>query len=162
MWKKAVKVLVTQSCQILCDPTDCSPPGSSIHGVLQARILEWVSIPFCRGSFQPRDWTRIACIAGRLYTIWATREAPRRGHICSFLSWWWTRTHSHCTCHSFSPIIPTHLLISTCFLHLMCVHFMRLSSVYQSGTFHIFSHTLLLTSLTTFSININIIFNKSI
>ena len=42
----------------------CSLPGSSIHGILQARILEWVAIPFSRGSFQPRDWTQVSCIAG--------------------------------------------------------------------------------------------------
>jgi len=44
-------VLVTQSCPTLCDPKDCSPPGSSVHGILQARILEWVAIPFSMGSF---------------------------------------------------------------------------------------------------------------
>ena len=51
---------------------DCSPPGSSVHGILQARILEWVAISFSRGSSQPRDRTQISCIAGRLYTVWAT------------------------------------------------------------------------------------------
>ena len=75
-WKK-VKVLVTQSCLTLCDPTDCSPPGSSVHGILQARILEWMAISFSRGSYWPRDWTRVSCIAGRLFTVWATREALR-------------------------------------------------------------------------------------
>ena len=50
-----VKVLVAQSCPTLCDPRDCSPPGSSVHGILQARILEWVAIPFSRGPSQPRD-----------------------------------------------------------------------------------------------------------
>jgi len=44
-----------QSCMTLCDPTDCSPPGCSVHGILQAKILEWVAIPFSRGSSQPRD-----------------------------------------------------------------------------------------------------------
>ena len=47
-----------QSCPTLCDPVDCSPPGSSVHGILQARILEWVAISFSRGSYRPRDWTR--------------------------------------------------------------------------------------------------------
>ena len=51
-------MLVSQSCPILCDPVDCSPPGSSVHGILQARIVEWIVIPFSRGSFQPRDQTR--------------------------------------------------------------------------------------------------------
>ena len=49
---------VTQSCPTLCDPMDCSPPGSSVHEVLQARILEWVAISFFRGSSQPRERTR--------------------------------------------------------------------------------------------------------
>ena len=50
-------VSVTQSCLSLCDPIDCSPPGSSVHGILQARILEWVAIPYSRGSSRPRDRT---------------------------------------------------------------------------------------------------------
>ena len=54
---------------------DCSLPGSSVHGILQARILEWIAIPFSRGSSQPRDGTWVSHIAGRLFTIWATREA---------------------------------------------------------------------------------------
>ena len=70
-----VKVLASQSCLTLCDPRDCSPPGSSDHGILQARILEWVAIPFSRGSSWPRDQTQVSCIAGRFFTIWATREA---------------------------------------------------------------------------------------
>ena len=52
-------VFVTQSCLTLCDPVDCSPPGSLVHGILQARILEWVAISFSRGSPQPRDRTRV-------------------------------------------------------------------------------------------------------
>ena len=69
-----VKVLVAQSCPTLCDPRDCSLPGSSVHGILQARILEWVAIPFSRGPSQPRDWTQVSCIAGKFFTIWATGE----------------------------------------------------------------------------------------
>ena len=55
---------------------DCSLPSSSVHGILQAGILEWVAIPFARGSSQARDWTHVSCIAGRFFTDWATREAP--------------------------------------------------------------------------------------
>ena len=62
---------VTQSCPTLCDPVDCIPPGSSVHGILQARILEWVAISFSRGSSQPRDRTQVSCIAGRHFTLWA-------------------------------------------------------------------------------------------
>ena len=63
-----VKVSVTQSCLTLCDLTDCSLPGSSVHGILQARISEHV-IPFLGGSSQPRDWTWVSCIAGKFFTI---------------------------------------------------------------------------------------------
>ena len=72
-WKESE---VAQSCLTLCDPLDCSPPGSSVHGILQARILEWAAISFSRGSSQPRDWTQVSCIAGRCFNLWATREAP--------------------------------------------------------------------------------------
>ena len=54
---------------------DYSPPGSSVHGILQARILEWVAMPFSRGSSQSRDRTQVSCIAGGFFSIWTTREA---------------------------------------------------------------------------------------
>ena len=66
---------VDQLCSTLWDPMDCSLPGTSVHGIFQARILEWVAIPFSKGSSQPRDRTQVSCIAGRFFTIWATREA---------------------------------------------------------------------------------------
>ena len=66
---KVVKVLVIQSCPTLCDPMDCSQSGSSVHGFLQARILEWVAISFYRGSSQPRNQTQVSCIVGRFFTI---------------------------------------------------------------------------------------------
>ena len=74
------KVIVTQSCLTLCDPMDCSLPGSSVHGILQARILVWVAIPFSRGSSWPRDRTQVSYIAGRFFTIWATRVAGSPHH----------------------------------------------------------------------------------
>ena len=64
--------LVAQSCLTLCDPMDCNLPDSSVHGILQARILEWI---FSRGSSQPKDWTQVSNISGGILTIWATREA---------------------------------------------------------------------------------------
>ena len=69
-----VKVKV-KSCPALCDPMDCSLPGSSLHGILQARVLEWVAISFSRGSSQSRDRTWVSCIPGRRFNLWATREA---------------------------------------------------------------------------------------
>ena len=67
--------LVTQSCLTLCDPMDYSPPGSSVHGILQARVPEWVAISFSRGSSWPRDQTWVSCIARGFFTIWA------KGHL---------------------------------------------------------------------------------
>ena len=69
-----VCVLVTLSCVWLFVPMDCNLPGSSVQGVLQSRILEWVVGPFSRGSSQLRDWTLVSHVAGRFLTIWATRE----------------------------------------------------------------------------------------
>ena len=70
-----VKVKITQSCLTFCDPMDCSPPGSSVHSILQTIILEWVTVPFSRGSSQPRDRTQVSWTAGGFFIIWATREA---------------------------------------------------------------------------------------
>ena len=72
-----VKVLVVQSCPTLCDPRDCSPPGSSVYGISQTRILEWVAISSSKGSSWLRDWTRVSCIASRF-----TTEPPEKP-ICS-------------------------------------------------------------------------------
>ena len=66
---------VAQSCPTLCDPMDCSLPGSSVHGIFQARVLEWIVISFSRISSRPRDWTWVSCTAGRHFIIWTTREA---------------------------------------------------------------------------------------
>ena len=71
-----VLCLVTQSCPTLCNPMDCSPPGSSVHGILQARILVWVAMPSSRGSSQARDQAQASHTAGRFFTNWLTREAP--------------------------------------------------------------------------------------
>ena len=72
------EVLVTQSCLTLSYPMNWDSPGSSIHGIIQARILEWVAISFSRGSSWPRDGTQVFCIAGRLFTVWVIREAQLR------------------------------------------------------------------------------------
>ena len=65
-----VKVKVAQSCLTLCNPTDCT-----VHGIVQARILEWIAFPFSRGSHQPRGQTQISCIAGGFFSNWTIREA---------------------------------------------------------------------------------------
>ena len=97
-------VKVTQLYLTLCDTVDCSPSGSSIHGIFQARILECFDIPFSRGSSQPKGWTQVSCIAGRFFTIWATREAqercptvlienkPRHQGLWPLMDGWWPKT----------------------------------------------------------------------
>ena len=72
-----VKVLVAQLCLTPCNPMDYSPPGSSVHGIIQVRILDWAAIPFSRRSSQPTDRTWVSWIAGRFFIIWATREARK-------------------------------------------------------------------------------------
>ena len=63
-----------QSCPTLCDPVNCNQSDSSIYGILQTRILEWVAISFSRGSSWPRDWTWVSRLAGRCFNFWATRN----------------------------------------------------------------------------------------
>ena len=65
--RERLSLSLAQSCLTLCNPMDCGPPGSSVHGILQAGILEWVAIPFSRGSSQPRDW--VSCIEGRFFIV---------------------------------------------------------------------------------------------
>ena len=73
-------VCQSPSCVRHCDPMDCSPPGSPVHGILQARILEWVALPFSRGSSLPRTWKQISCIRGRFFAFWDTKEA-----LCEYM-----------------------------------------------------------------------------
>ena len=86
-----VAVLITQLCPTLCNPMDYSWPGSSVHGILQARILEWVAIPFSR----PRDRTQVSHIAGRFFTIWS--GSP------------YTHTHTHTLRHSLFFRLFSHI-----------------------------------------------------
>ena len=109
----AAAVLVAQSSPTLYDPMDCSLPGPSIHGILQARIVDLVAIPFSRGSSQPRDWTWVSWLAGRFFTVWATREAKAsfESKSCKFLpcsknhfaTSEWERVLERSFCHLLSP-----------------------------------------------------------
>ena len=72
IWMKVARLCLT-----LCDPMDCL-----VHGILQAKILEWVAFPFSRESSQPRNQTRVSCIAGGFFTNWAIREAKRAIYVC--------------------------------------------------------------------------------
>ena len=81
---------VTQSRPTLCDPMEGNLPDSAVQGIFQARKLEWIAISFSRGSSQPRDRTRVSCIADRHFTIWAMRGLGvhmRQG--LAVRSWWW-------------------------------------------------------------------------
>ena len=109
------KVLVAQSCLTLCDPMDCSLPGSSVHGILQARILEWVVIPFSRGSSWPRDRTWIS----RIQADSLPSETPKKsthtikGVQTEGIMWSLEKHHTattsitgHCTCKSLEYSSP--------------------------------------------------------
>ena len=82
-----MKVLVAQSCLIICNPIDCRLPGSSVPGIFQAKIVEWVAIPFSRGSSRPRDWTWVSRIAGRSFTVWVTRRISFVEAMHELCSW---------------------------------------------------------------------------
>ena len=69
---------VAQSCPTLCDPMECSLSGSSVHGIFQARVLEWIAISFSRGSSQPRNQSQVSRIAGRRFTVWAMDPTKKR------------------------------------------------------------------------------------
>ena len=75
--KRFVHAQSLQLCPTVCNPMDCNPQGSSVHGILQARILEWVAMPSSRGSSWPRNQTHVSCIAGILYPLSATWEAQK-------------------------------------------------------------------------------------
>ena len=81
-------VLVAHLCLLLCNHMDCSPSGSSVHGTLQARILEWVSIPFLRGSSQPWDQSLAFHNAGKFFAIWSTRKPHLVLTKIQSKAWW--------------------------------------------------------------------------
>ena len=85
----AVLCLVNQSCPTFCDPMDCSP-GSSVHGILQARILEWVAMPSSRGSSQPRDRTQVSHIAGGFFYLQSHQGSPERVRLVFNGSLWFS------------------------------------------------------------------------
>ena len=91
-WDNMAKYLVVvqslNHVQLFCGPMECSLPGSSVHGIFQARILEWVAISFSRGSSPPRDRTQVSCIGRRILYHWATREARQYlNHCITYREW---------------------------------------------------------------------------
>ena len=77
--RACVCVWIAQSCPTLCNPMVCGPPGSSVHGIFQVRILQGVAISSSRGSSWPREWISFSCIASRFFAIWVIRKT----HICT-------------------------------------------------------------------------------
>ena len=113
------KLCVSCSVVSLCNPTNCSPPGRSVFGILQASVPEWVAIPFSRGSSQPRDWTQVSCIAGRFFTVWANREAPSM-NMPDFIypcSSWWTLSclHFFAIMNNIAADLHVQVFVWTCF-----------------------------------------------
>ena len=97
-----VYVSVAQSCPTHCDPVDCSPPGSSVHGIFQARKMEWVAISSSRGSSRLRDQTCIVCVGRqRILYCWATWEAHR-----TLVSWFKNQFQAQVACPLTHPFHP--------------------------------------------------------
>ena len=117
-----VKVKVTQSCLTLCNHMNYT-----VHGILQARILEWVAIPFSKGSSQPRVQTQVSCISGRFFTVWTTREPIGLSGTCSQQHPSW----NNCL---------KRLCRLCCFLF---VHIFPLDSKYHETEVHVSSYSLL-------------------
>ena len=136
--ERKMKAIVTLLCLTLYDPMDCSPPGSSVHGILQARILEWVATSFSRGPSRPRDQTQVSCIAGRFFTaeppekppqsvqslshvgIFASPGTAARQASLSITSFW-----SSLTLMSIESVMPSNHLI-------LCHPFLLLPSIFPS------------------------------
>ena len=106
-----------QSCPTLCDPIDYSPPGSSVHGILLARILEWIAISSSRGSFQPRDqshMSRGSYFAGRFFTT-ELLEKPICMHVHTYV---YTHVYTHTHTHTYTNIHTTSIQAMLIVLHI--------------------------------------------
>ena len=109
MYPHALLLLSHASCARLCDLMDCSLPGSSVHGILQARIPEWIAMPFSRESFQPRDQTRVSCIAGRFFTS----EPPGKPYLLN--------NYILVICNYYIKLLCYILIILICIINVDCI-----------------------------------------
>ena len=111
MQKHHLRAKSLQLCPTFCDPVDCSPPGSSPRGILQARTLEWVAIPFSRQSSRPRDRTQVSCVSCfgcRFFTASATWEAQKHHNCCHTLPLLRTVLFQNCTFISIFSFLHHH------------------------------------------------------
>ena len=118
-----LRAKLLQSCLTLCDPMDCSPLGTSVHRILQARIVKWVVIPFSRGSSWPRNQTCVSCIGRWILYHWTTREAPLGLMILCHNDWCFC---SHTLC--LNPFVFLSLFNSCGFIGLTQIALMGLSN----------------------------------
>jgi len=136
-----------QLCPTFCDPMDCSLPGFSVHGIFQARVLEWVAISFSKGSSQAGDWTRVSNIAGRCFTLWAIALCVHLRR-CSCLSLLFSGTlYSIVIFFPFSFVFHFSYLLSYLqglFKHFAFLHFFSCRMVLVTA-----SRTMLWTSIST-------------
>ena len=132
---------VAQSCPTLFNPMDCSPPGSSVHGIFQARLLEWIAISFSRRSSQSRDGTHVSCIAGGFFTLSYLGIDSYKwiNHTCCMGLWWdfeWSSNDDGDDvdgCHLWSISVRYkaecfmfyHLILTTIMLKSIDLHFIQ-------------------------------------
>ena len=125
------EVLVAQSCLTLCHPMDQGSPGFSVHGIFQARILEWVAISFSRGSSRPGDWTWVSCIAGRFFTVWTTKVALKK----YWRTWKPTVTFERRIGHTIGQCKLSHWLLSLMCERVCEMFAVRSSAVWDSSAY---------------------------
>ena len=121
---------IAQLCLTLWDPMDCNLSDSSVHGILQTRMLEWIAISFFRGSSWHRDWSQVSCIAGRYFTIWATDEAqnlaliikPNNSHLVDYKSCLFLVSSKNQNKPDYPPLLRTCLVLIKPPI-LSCLHF---------------------------------------
>ena len=136
---------VAQSCLTLCDPVDCSPPCSSVHGIFQARVLEWVAISFSTGSSRPRDRTQVSCIVSKtLYRLSHLRLGGWNGRECLRMIKYWqiliqlsrrsnsmVKTGSKINNHK-----PMYIILETC-ISKMFEHFEQRNEIINSSVYQL-------------------------
>ena len=112
--EKGKWMCLSLSCVQLCDPNDCSPPGSSLHEILQARMQEWVAISFSRASSWPKDWTCVSRIASRFLTYWATKETDKYFLFTLPSEWFWDAFGLHKI-----KLLVIHVIASSVYIPLL-------------------------------------------
>jgi len=132
------------TCVWLCNPIICNLPGSPVHGIFRARVLEWFAISFSRGSSQPRGWTQVSCTAGRHFIIWATYD------VCIYIHTYIIYLHYIITNSNFFHCIMNNqhksfitLRIVKCYKNILLSKYLKPRIVVSNNTIHTIHYNVL-------------------